>query len=114
MSHYAYIDSHNIVVSVIHGKNDNELIEGLHPEEYYARNTSYRVKTTSPDGLFRKQYAAIGYRYDESADLFVAPQPFPSWTLDANHDWQPPKPKPNGLFAWDESQLDWVEIDPQS
>ena len=57
----------------------------------------------------RKQYAGIGYTYDAVKDQFVAPQPFPSWTLDSNNDWQAPTPKPEGSFIWDEETLAWVE-----
>jgi hypothetical protein len=66
---------------------------------------------TSWSGSIRKQYAGIGWRYDAEADVFVAPQPYPSWTLDANHDWQPPTPMPaeGGPWAWDEDTTSWIE-----
>src|SRR5210317_1059475 len=47
-------------------------------------------KQTSYNNNFRKQYAGIGYRYDETKDKFISPQPFASWSLDANDDWQAP------------------------
>lgn len=68
---------------------------------------------TSFNGTFRKQYGnGPGYRYDADADVFVTPQPFPSWTLDANHDWQPPTPMPldGKRYVWDEATLSWVEV----
>lgn len=66
---------------------------------------------TSYHGNFRKQYAGIGYRYDADADVFVAPQPYPSWTLDSNHNWQPPTPRPTeGRWYWDEDTLSWIEV----
>jgi len=65
---------------------------------------------TSYNNNIRKQYAGIGYTYDADADVFVAPQPFPSWTLDSNHDWQPPTPKPEGNYAWFEPNKQWIEI----
>ena len=49
----------------------------------------------------------IGWTYDEQANQFVAPQPFESWTLDANNDWQPPTPKPDGAYYWDEDTQTW-------
>ena len=52
----------------------------------------------------------IGWTYDEQANQFVAPQPFASWTLDENNDWQPPTPKPEGNYAWFEPNKVWVEI----
>ena len=58
----------------------------------------------------RKQFPSAGFTYNLTADVFVAPQPYPSWTLDSNHDWQPPTPKPDGNYLWDEAQLEWVLI----
>ena len=50
----------------------------------------------------------IGWTFDGTN--FIAPKPFASWTLDSNHDWQPPTPKPDGICWWNESQLEWVLI----
>lgn len=111
MAHYAYLDDNNIVVAVTVGKDETELIDGLETETYYAQGTPYTVKRTSYNGKIRKQYAGIGYFYDESNDVFIAPQPFPSWTLDSNFDWQPPKPKPEGKWDWDESTQEWVSVE---
>lgn len=68
-------------------------------------------RQTSYNGSFRKQYCGPGYRYDADADVFIAPQPFPSWILDANHDWQPPTPMPTkgGPWYWDENTLSWIK-----
>ena len=49
----------------------------------------------------------IGWTYDQQANQFVAPQPFESWTLDANNDWQPPTPKPDGDYYWNEDTQTW-------
>lgn len=67
---------------------------------------------TSYSGRFRKQYAGIGYHYDSAADVFIAPQPFPSWSLDSNHDWQPPTPMPSdgGPWFWDEATTSWQSV----
>jgi len=67
-------------------------------------------KQTSINNNFRKQYAGIGFTYDSVADVFIAPQPYPSWALDSNHDWQPPTPKPDGNYQWFEPNQQWVEI----
>lgn len=109
MAHYAYLDEDNIVVAVIVGKDENELIDGLEPEDYYAQGTDYTVKRTSYNGTIRKQYAGIGYSYDELNDVFIAPRPFPSWSLDNNFDWQPPVPRPNDglIYVWNETEQDW-------
>lgn len=75
MAHYAYLDEDNIVVTVIVGKDETELINGLDTETYYALNTPYTVKRTSYNGNIRKNYAGIGYVYDEARDAFIAPEP---------------------------------------
>ena len=66
----------------------------------------------SYNNRIRKQFPGAGYAYDSTADVFVAPQPYPSWTLDSNHDWQPPTPKPStgGPYRWSEEDLEWVAI----
>lgn len=67
----------------------------------------------SYNNRIRKQYPGIGFTYDPVADVFVAPQPYPSWTLDANHDWQPPTPMPDDgqFYRWDEASLSWQVIE---
>ena len=112
MAHYAYIDENNIVVNVIVGKDETELINGLDTETYYAQGTQYTVKRTSYNSRIRKQYAGIGYSYDPVADVFITPQPYPSWSLNENFDWQPPTPRPTGdLYFWDEDTLSWIELE---
>lgn len=119
MAHYAYIDENNIVVTVIVGKDETELIDGLDTETYYARNTPYRVKRTSYNALvngFRKNPAAIGYYYDEDRDAFIPPKPYASWLLDESTcRWIPPLKRPNGYFMWNEENQSWDPVDdPQS
>ena len=75
MAHYAYLDSDNIVVAVIVGRDETELIDGLDTETYYAQGTDYIVKRTSYNGNIRKNYAGIGYTYDLARDAFIAPEP---------------------------------------
>ena len=75
MAHYAYLDDNNIVVDVIVGKDENELIDGLDPEIYYALGTPYIVKRTSYTGKIRYNYAGLGMHYDSTADAFYWPDP---------------------------------------
>lgn len=110
MAHYAFLDDNNVVTEVITGKDESELIDGLIPEEWYGNFRGQRCIRTSYNHNIRKQYAGVGFTYDADADVFIAPQPFPSWTLDSNHDWQPPTQKPEGMFYWNEETLAWVEI----
>jgi len=110
MAHYAFLDSNNIVTEVITGIDETELIEGLDTETWYGNFRGQTCKRTSYNNNIRKQYAGIGYTYDADDDVFIAPQPYPSWTLDENHDWQPPVPYPSdgGDYYWDEVELEWV------
>ena len=64
----------------------------------------------SYNNRIRKQFPSAGFTYNSSSDVFVAPKPFASWTLDSNHDWQPPTPKPEGMYSWNEAQLKWIMI----
>ena len=75
MAHYAYLDNNNVVVDVIVGRDETELIDGLDPETYYAQGTPYSVKRTSYNGNIRKNYAGVGYTYDAARDAFIAPEP---------------------------------------
>ena len=70
---------------------------------------------TSFNSTFRKKYANIGDTYNAVNDVFIALQPYPSWTLDSNHDWQPPTPMPSDAsetkrYAWFEPNRVWIEI----
>jgi hypothetical protein len=113
MAHYAFLDEKNIVTEVIVGRNEDEVVDGISDwEQYYGSIRGQRCVRTSYNATngFRKQYAGIGFAYDSDADEFVAPQPFPSWSLDSNNDWQAPVQKPEGDFYWDEDQSNWIEF----
>jgi hypothetical protein len=121
MAHFAQLDENNVVTSVevivnsVVGEPgisfpDTEpvglvFLRGIHNEP----NSVW--KQTSYNNSFRKQYAGIGYTYDQVNDVFIIPQPFPSWSLDENFDWQPPVPRPEeGFWTWDEENQEWVEL----
>lgn len=118
MAHFAKLDANNVVLEV-HVVNN----ASLDPQNEEQSGIDFLIdwsggypywKQTSYNHRFRKQYAGIGYQYDANADVFIAPQPFPSWKLDANYDWQAPRPYPaQGRFYWDEDQLEWIAVDPQ-
>jgi len=113
MAHYAYINGEGIVVTVIVGKDETELINGLDAETYYAQGTPYTVKRTSYNNNIRKNYAGIGYTYDTARDAFIAPQPWASWVLDeASCRWGAPvaMPSAGGPWAWDEDTESWVAV----
>ena len=109
MSHWAEIDADNRVIRVLVGDNNDP--NGDEGYQWLLDNLGGTWIKTSYNGKIRKQYAGIGYTYDAVNDVFIAPQPFASWSLDDNFDWQAPTPKPEkGLWRWDEDNLSWIEV----
>jgi hypothetical protein len=110
MAHYAFIDENNIVVEVIVGIDETETIEGLSPEEWYGNFRGQVCKRTSYNNNIRGLYAGIGYSYNSDEDIFVSPQPFPSW-IRSGSLWDPPTPYPEDdkNYRWDEATISWVE-----
>jgi len=74
MAHYAFITD-GIVTEVITGKDETELIEGLDPETWYGKFRGQVCKRTSYNAKIRKNYAGIGFTYDETRDAFIEPKP---------------------------------------
>lgn len=117
MAHFAKLDENNIVVFVTVGRDEDN---GKEAELTARTGDVYRQTSYNTIGgvhllggtPFRKNYAGIGYTYDEQRDAFIPPQPFPSWVL--NEDsciWYAPVPKPTDdkLYSWDEATTSWVE-----
>jgi hypothetical protein len=110
MAHYAFLNNDNVVTEVITGRNEYEIVDGISDwEAYYGEFRGQTCKRTSYNNNIRKQYAGIGYKYDPINDVFIVPQPYPSWTLDENFDWQAPTPYPEGEgnYIWNESTISW-------
>lgn len=118
MAHFAQLDDNNVVTQVIVVANEELLDNGVESE---AKGIAFcksllgegtKWVQTSYNGNIRKRYAGIGYTYDADKDAFLAPQPYPSWTLDENTDWQPPVPRPEDgkVYGWFEPNKQWIEI----
>lgn len=82
MAHYAFLNEDNIVTEVITGIDENELIEGLDPETWYGNYRGQTCKRTSYNANIRKNFAGIGFTYDETRDAFIAPEPEGNLGLD--------------------------------
>jgi hypothetical protein len=114
MAHFAEI-SDGIVTRVLVVNNNELLVDGVEVEQkgidFLNNLVGGTWVQTSYNGNIRKQYAGVGFTYDAAKDQFVAPQPFPSWTLDENHDWQPPvaRPEGEGMHTWNEESLQWEQ-----
>jgi hypothetical protein len=115
MAHFAKLDENNIVTEVIVINNDVLLETDGTESEYKGKvflnelfGNAIWIQTSYNSNL-RKQYAGIGYKYDETNDVFIAPQPFPSFVLDENFDWQPPTSYPTDrkVYEWNEEQIQW-------
>lgn len=114
MAHYAFLDKNNFVTEVIVGIDETETIEGIEPEHWYSDFRNQTCKRTSYNAKIRKNYAGIGYYYDEVLDAFIPPQPYPSWTLiEETCNWESPEPYPTDGFTyfWNEKKLDWELAD---
>ena len=116
MAHFAQIQN-GIVTQVIVISNDDAPdpfpeSEPLGQAFIASLGLTGEWRQTSYNGSFRAHYAGIGYTYDERHDVFYAPQPFPSWTLDDNWQWQAPHPAPDDgeEYGWDENLGDWVQL----
>ena len=110
MAHYAFI-TNGIVTEVIVGIDETETIEGLDTETWYGNFRGQVCKRTSYNGNIRGKYAGIGDSYNAEEDIFVAPQPYPSWTRSGSH-WNPPTPMPTTagkFYYWSEDDLSWRE-----
>ena len=114
MAHYAFLNDGNIVVDVIVGRNEDEVVDGISDwEAHYGEFRGQRCVRTSYNGNIRKNYAGIGYRYDDTLDAFIPPQPFPSWVLNETTClWDAPVAYPDdGLsYTWDEASQSWQEV----
>jgi hypothetical protein len=82
MAHYAFLDENNVVIEVIAGVDETELIEGLDTETWYSNFRGRVCKRTSYNGNIRKNYAGAGFTYDGQRDAFIPPKPFEEAVLD--------------------------------
>lgn len=113
MAHYAFLDESNLVTEVIVGRNEDEVIDGISDwETYYGELRGQTCVRTSYNGNIRKNYAGIGFTYDETRDAFIPPRPFYSWSLNEETcQWEAPTPYPTDgkRYLWVEALLAWVE-----
>jgi len=121
MAHYAFLDSEGIVTKVIVGKDEGGPVDW---EAHYGAFRGQACKRTSYNTVggvhqfggtpYRKNYAGIGYRYDETLDAFIPPQPYPSWVLNEETClWEAPVPYPegDGMYVWNEDEQSWDAVE---
>jgi hypothetical protein len=110
MSHFAEIDENNVVLRVLVGDNDMPN-EGY---DWFVENLGGTWIKTSYNGNIRKNYAGVGYTYNEERDAFIPPKPYESWTLnDSTCLWEAPSayPQDGRVYIWNEESLVWVEVE---
>jgi hypothetical protein len=117
MAHFAKVED-GIVTNVVvvddeHEANGQEFLNGLGLEGVWIQ-TSYNTfsgQHSSGGTPLRKNYAGIGFSYDEVRDAFIPPKPYPSWVLNEETcNWEPPVPRPEGdvFLVWDEDTQTWI------
>ena len=115
MAHFAELTEKNIVSRVI-VVNNQELIDESGNEsetkgiKFCQSLFGGRWIQASYSGSFRNRFPSAGYSYDEVADVFIEPQPYPSWTLNAEtYRWEPPVARPDlGVpIKWNEELGNW-------
>jgi hypothetical protein len=122
MAHFAKLDENNNVLAVHVVNNDVITIDGNESEQagidFLTSLHGHTLwKQTSYNGNIRKNYAGIGFTYDAGRDAFIAPQPYPSWTLnETTCQWEPPvayptfDPENPKTYGWFEPNQQWIEI----
>jgi hypothetical protein len=118
MAHFAELDSNNVVLRVVVVDNkDTADANGVEKEHIGAafceRLFGGTWKQTSYNGTIRKHYAGVGYTYNAVRDAFIPPQPYPSWALDDDANWQPPVAMPTDgeRYSWNESTQTWDAVE---
>ena len=113
MSHYAKVNN-GLVEQVIVAEADFfDTFVDSSPGQWL--QTSYNTHANQhPEGRpLRGNYAGVGYTYDATNDVFYAPQPYPSWTLnETTWTWDAPVPMPTDdkIYEWDEATTNWIEL----
>ena len=132
MAHFAELDINNKVLKVVVACNQDIANNGGELSEQASNHfatvcplsiNGVKWVQTSYNNNFRKQFAGIGYTFDFVKDKFIAPQPFASWSLDANDDWQSPVAYPTittygdnikYIIYWNETEQKWIGKDDQN
>jgi len=115
MAHFAKLDENNIVLEVNVVNNNaidssNEEASGIAFLTQWSGGHTNWIKTSYNNNI-RGVFAGVGYSYNPDEDIFITPQPYPSWTRNGSY-WEAPTPMPTDgkFYKWDEDTTSWVEI----
>lgn len=111
MTHFAKVFKGKVQQVIVAEPNFFETFTDTSPGEWIQTSYNTHGGVHSDGGTsLRKNYASIGYTYDRTKDAFIAPQPFPSWTLDEETClWKAPTAHPDDgkIYTWNEDTLAW-------
>ena len=117
MAHFAQLENNIVTKVIVVDNKDTSNKEGVEIEQigidFCSNLLGGTWLQTSYNGNIRKNYAGIGYAYDESRDAFIAPKPFNSWILDEDKaQWKAPVdyPADDKRYSWDEETTSWKEL----
>ena len=118
MAHFAKLDQDNIVITINTVHNNELLIDGVENEQkgidflnnFFNTNDNWKQTSYNTQGgvhrldgtPFRKNYAGIGYTYDEDRDAFIAPKRYPSWILNEDDGKE---------YQWNEETTNWSLVE---
>jgi hypothetical protein len=113
MAHFAHITNGIVDQVIVIDEETLALGHWGNPSEW--KQTSYNTHGGQhPEGRpLRKNYAGVGFSYDEQRDAFIPPKPFASWLLNESTClWDAPItiPTDEKMYRWDEPTLSWVEF----
>jgi hypothetical protein len=114
MAHFAQLDNDNKVINVV--VTDNNDPNGDEGYQWLLDNLGGTWVKTSYNSNIRGKFAGIGDTYDLVNDRFISKQPFSSWLLNADFNWQAPVSYPTDgkVYDWNEETLSWVKIEEQT
>lgn len=125
MAHFCELDENNIVINIIvvddkelldqHGSSHEVLGIQFLASLFGTERKFKLVGETEGDSHYQGLPVMIGDTYDPIKNIFIYPQPFPSWVLDSNNEWQPPIDRPVDWYekgyVWDEENIKWIECE---
>jgi len=123
MAHFAQLDENNLVTQVIVVNNNECLLDGVENETVGVMfcksllGADTRWKQTSYNGNKRKNYAGVGFTFDEQRDAFIPPKPYASWVLSEDTcQWKAPVDMPTDgqMYSWDEATTSWTVVTPEA
>lgn len=120
MAHFAQLENNIVTKVIVVDNKDTFNEEGVEIEQkgidFCSNLLGGTWKQTSYNGNIRKNYAGVGYTYDEGRDAFIPPKPYNSWLLDeTTAQWKAPVdyPTDKGRYTWNEETLTWDVVNEQ-